>query len=265
VTFAERVASHPVVFITGCLVWVPVAVWIIALIHWAISGEVDALVMVIGIGAAVALGYFTTNPPDPRLGPLLFTVVLGTVVVFPFARSAMNRHALMALESEQAERAYEVLRLSPNNIGARMKLARVLFVRGLAGHAVLLGETTLKGLPKQAFLDDFREVEQWKRRASDPRLYRDAMCLNCRTMNRAGEIYCKKCHAPILLDLLKGSWTKGGLGRKLVSAWILGIVAFVGIPSSALLGSKYVAIALIGIQVGLGFAVAFVGLRERKV
>ncbi|MBX7135301.1 MAG: tetratricopeptide repeat protein [Fimbriimonadaceae bacterium] len=259
--FLDRVGSHPEVFILGCLVWVPVAIWAISLIGWAVQGDIDAITLVIGLGAVFCLGYFTTRPPDPRLAPVFFCVVAGSIVVFPFVRRAMNRHALTALDTEAAARAYEVLRQSPQNIGARMKLARVLFHKGLTGHAVALAETTLKGLPRTTFRDDFMEMERWRGQVKNA--VREFSCLNCGTMNSAGEVYCQRCRAPLMLDLIRGSWARTGVGRKFVAAWILGILVFVGIPSSAMLGSTGLAVALIAGQVVLGALVAWVGLKER--
>ena len=66
-----------------------------------------------------------------------------------------------------------------------------------------------------------------------------------------------------MLDLIKGSWARSGVGRKFVAAWILGILVFVGIPSSAMLKSTGLAVALIAGQVVLGAIVAWVGLKER--
>ncbi len=261
--FLDRVGAHPEVFILGCLVWVPVAIWTISLIGWAVQGEIDGLTLVIGLGAVICLGYFTTKPPDPRLSPIFFCVVAGSIVVFPFARRAMNRHALTALDTEAAARAYEVLRQSPHNIGARMKLARVLFHKGLVGHAVALGEATLKGLPRSTFRDDFIEVERWRGQLGPQSDIREFSCLNCGTMNRAGEVNCQVCGAPLMLDLIKGSWARSGVGRKFVAAWILGILVFVGIPSSSMLKPTGLAVALIAGQVVLGAIVAWVGLKER--
>lgn len=262
-TFLDRVRAHPDVFVLGCLVWVPVAIWVISFIHWAIQGDIDVITMIIGIGAAFALGYFTAQPPDPRLSVYLFSVSVGAIVAFPIVRSKVAKRALAAMEIEQAERAYDILRQSPDNIGARMKLARVLFVQGLIGHAVSLGETTLRGLPRGPFRDDIVEVERWRLQARDPRMFADFACLNCGTMNRVGEVYCRKCHARLMLDLLKGSWRQGGFGRKLIAAWILGILVFVGIPSCAMLRPPGLAIGLIAGQVVLGALAAWVGVRER--
>lgn len=263
-TLLERISTNPALFVIGCLVWVPIAICVIALIHWAVAGEIDVVLMILGIGACVALGYFTTNPPHPLMAPVLFFAVFATLVLFPFARRALHEREHLRLDAEQAEGAYAILRRSPMNLGARMKLARVLFVRGMAGHAIRVAEAALKGMPRQQFLDDHREVEKWAWQVRDPAHYRPLPCLHCRTMNPPGEIFCTHCGGPFLLDQLRGAWSAGGLGRKLIAAWILAVFAFVGIPSSALLASPLLAIGLIVAQVAAGAAVLVTALRDRK-
>lgn len=200
----------------GCLVWIPIAIWVVALVHWTVQGDLDIVVLVAGFFAAVALGYTTMNPPDPTWSPILFGLATGSIAVLPIARSAFARRAVEAMEVERAEHAYATLRLKPNDLGARMKLARVLFAKGFVGEAIKVAEPALSGMPRHLAADEIREFEAWRYQAKDPALFRGLPCLNCRTMNTPGEIYCSKCGAPFLLDAIRGPFSRGGLGRKVV-------------------------------------------------
>lgn len=247
----------------GCLVWVPIAIWMVSLVHWTIQGELDLVVLVAAFFALVALGYATMNPPDPTWAPVLFGLVLGSILIFPIVRSAFSRRALEALEVERAEQAYATLRLSPNDLGARMKLARVLFAKGFVGEAVKVAEPALEGLPRRLIADEIREFEAWRYQAKDPALFRGTACLNCRTMNAPGEIYCSKCGAAFLLDALRGPFSRGGLGRKLIAAWALAVLLFIGIPAAARLTGPGQAVTLVALQVVIGAFFGWYALRDR--
>jgi len=247
----------------GCLVWIPIAVWVIAMVHWTVQGELDIVVLIAGFFAAIGLGYATMNPPDPAWSPVLFGLVVASIALFPIARVAFARRALEAMEVERAEQAYAYLRVSQNDLGARMKLARVLFAKGFVGEAIKIAEPALQGLPRRLVADEIREFEAWRYQARDPALFRGTACLNCRTMNAPGEIYCSNCGAPFLLDALRGPFSRGGLGRKLVAAWVLAILLFIGIPAASRLTGPGQAPALIGLQVVVGALFSWFALREK--
>ncbi len=76
--------THTSASIIGCLAWIPLAVWIVAVVHWMIGGDIDPITGFAALFFAVALGYEAINPPVPELAPITDVAVLVTVIMFPF-------------------------------------------------------------------------------------------------------------------------------------------------------------------------------------
>ena len=93
----DRIAEHSTALI-GCLAWLPLAVWIMACVHWLIGGDIDVWTGFAGIVLALGLGYEAINPPVPQLAPLTVVAVFITVIMFPFVRTAMDKKALKAID-----------------------------------------------------------------------------------------------------------------------------------------------------------------------
>lgn len=234
-TFADRVAAHPETLIGGCITWAFLLLWILSLLHWMIQGDIDTGYGLIGIVIGIFLGIMAISPPpgNELVTPLIAGAVVLTVVLFVPMRSAFARHALVAIDMDAIERAYEQLEERPNNVGARFKIARLIYARGLHGHAIKLAEEALKGMPADFFQEEHKLVDMWKRQGVDSSTFRDVPCVECGYNNPPGELYCKRCGSKFLLDQAKGRWMGRSMVRKLIAGWVAVIGVFVGMPISA--------------------------------
>ena len=192
----DRLASDPLGAACGCFVWIPIAVWIISMVHWMISGEVETLFGLITIGVAIGLGMVAVNPPGPSLSPLIFCAVCATVLFFPLARLAMNRHALASIDIEQLEKYYAALLARPDNAGALIRLAELLYIRGFPSNAIALGEKALVALPANLFRAEHKMVNAWKFQVSGRNSFAATTCLNCGHSNNPIDLHCQNCAAP---------------------------------------------------------------------
>ncbi len=251
-SFAERAAANPGAFASGCLIWIPVSIWVISMIHWMVQGDIDAGFGFLGLCAGIALGALTVFSPNPALSPLLLAAAVSIVVLFPFVRSLVNRHALAQLDVEQVERSYEMLEQKPSNSAASLRLARVLYSRGIRGHAIRIAESAFQGMPSSFFQDEARMLQQWKLQTTEPNEFRDLPCARCGELNSAGTLFCTRCKAPFLLDYARGRWVEGSAAQKLIATWFLAVVLLVAIPFTASLLTPTVGVVLICIEVALG-------------
>lgn len=253
-TFIDRFSADPIGAFSACFVWIPLAVWIISLIGWMVTGDMEILYGVAGIGAGIGLGLATAFPPDKSLSPLILIAVIVTTVLFPFARAAMNRRALVAIDIEQMEKFGEALRLKPDNVGAMIKLAELLYKRGFPAQAIALAEKALVAMPPSLFRPEHNMVSAWKMVVTDPALFRPVPCLHCGEPTPPGELNCPHCGYPTVLEMAKGKWVPHGTGMQLIAVWIGALIVFVGLPATAKLSQTSLALglALMVLQVAFG-------------
>lgn len=229
----ERITEHPFVFFGGCVVWIPVAIWVVSLVHWMIQGDLDVLFGLPGVVAAVALGALTLNPPSPALSPVFFSVAVLGVVLFPSLRAALDRRALALIDNDSLASAHAALKEKPDNVGARLRIARIVARKGLPGHAAAIAHEALRGLPETHFTSELREAAIWQAQGGYPDASRPIACAQCGEANAPGDLYCRRCRAPFLLDWALGKWGGGQTARKLIAVWVASIFAMAGVPSAA--------------------------------
>lgn len=261
----DRIASNPQAFASGCLIWIPVAIWIVSLVHWMIMGDIDVGSGILGVCIAFALGFLGLNPPNPDLAPVFFLAALGTVILAPITRASMNRSQLTALEVEAIGRAYELLATKPDNMGAKFRLARSLYNKGIRAHAIAIGEDALKIAPERMFPEEFRLLKQWKEREVGHKdTHERIRCFECGIPNFPGTIFCSHCGAPYLLDYAQGRWMKSKTVKRVIVTWIFAMLCLVGIPTSALSLPKFLAIPLIVLLMALGIVLLVSAFRETE-
>jgi hypothetical protein len=245
-------------FVFGCLVWVPVCVWVCSLVSWMIAGEVEWYIGFIGICIAIAMGAVSLISRDERLAPYMFVAALSVVILGPKVRDATVKHQLAQADIDSLERAYEQLSGKPDNVGAKLRVAKVLYSRGAFEQAVATAESALKGLPATLFDAEHKMIRDWKARCRhgwDATVH----CIDCGTRNNPGEVFCVKCGSPILLYYAKGSWVGRNVARRLIGIWVACIASLVGVPiASSLLQQPYRMIVGILIIAASGWIVWFV-------
>lgn len=261
-TFSERVAAHPWAFAAGCLVWVPIAIWVISMIHWMVQGDIDAGFGFLGIAAGLTLGGMTVFVPNPDIAPYLLIAATSTIVAFPVVRRIANRHALAQLDVEQVERAYEMLDEKPNNLAANLRLARVLYDRGVCGHAIVIAEEALKGVPPTYFQDEARMLRQWKLDTTEPKHFRELPCFRCGALNPPGVIYCSKCASPFLLDYAKGRWLEPSTMHRVVAFWFAAVLLLIAIPLTVSNFDPAISMLLILVEVVVAGTILLLAFRR---
>ena len=229
----DQVFNHPMSLIAGCAIWVPIGIWVLALVQWAIQGDVDVLSALAGILVGLGLGGTALLAKEPYMAPLILIAVLVTMAAFPVVRSSLNKRALDQIDVDAIERAYEVLGQRPGNGPAIFKLARTIYNKGMAGHAVALAEVAIQQMPESIFPEENKILKTWRHYRASQGPATPLNCLDCGTPNEPGLTHCRRCGAPFLLRHARGAWVGKSLARKFVAAWVMIMVALVGIPFAA--------------------------------
>jgi ribosomal protein L40E len=177
--------------------------------------------------------------------------VVFTIALFVPIRNALANHELVAIDMEAIDRAYKQLEDRPNNVGAKFKIAKLVYKRGLHGHAIAVADDALKGMPEDTFGEEHKLVGQWKRQEHDEGSFEPVPCKECGAYNPPGEVFCRRCNAPFLLDHVKGRWFGRDTARKLTAVWIALMGLFVGLPVAAALP----VVAAVILMIGLGILV----------
>lgn len=252
--------SFPVM-IVGCVAWIPLGVWIVSLINWMIAGEVDFLSGVLGIWIAIGLGYLAFNPPpdSPIVSLLTFGAILATIAMYPLVRNALARREHRSLDIEGLEKAYQALRENPVNPLAKFRIAKQAYGLGMPGHALAIAESVLPAMPERHFTEEHRLVKHWKAVVTNPDYFHPIVCVECTQSNPPGEVLCRRCAAPFLIQRARGRFISSGLGRRLIAAWMAMVAVIAGIPAAATLppsmavGIIVALLALVGLSGWLAF------------
>lgn len=236
----------------ACTVWIPLAGWMVVLIGWMIAGDIETPTGLAGIVLGGLLGLLTVNPPIPGTGPLFFCMILATMLIYPVLRLAIQKREMVSIDIEQIESAYEALSQKPDNVGAKIKLSKGLFDRGMPGPAIAIMEGALLGMPRNLVSDELRTLSSWKLQASDPNHFRPLTCLSCSAVNQPSDIFCKRCRGAYLLERAKGAWMGSTLIKKVIGVWIVVVLLVGAIPATAAGLPMAAAVPLIVVEVAFG-------------
>ena len=239
--------------ICAALAGIPLTVWIVSMVQWTISGEVDGMTGFLGIASAAIIAGAIFKPPIPILSPVLCVVSYLTVMAYPTMKGLFNKAQLLQIELDILQNAYTGLHEKPDNVGLRLKVARLIYARGLVGPAIVLAENTLKSLPLGPFDAEQKMLNDWKQAAGNVTSFRSLPCLECGYANGAGEISCKKCGAPFLLHYAQGRWIGPDLGKRVIAGWSAMLLALIGTPFAySYLDGPRLVVAFCGITVASG-------------
>jgi hypothetical protein len=229
VTFLQEALAHPVAFVSGCAIWLPLTVWLVCMVQWWVAGEVEAVFAVTAIGLGLGVGVMAIKPPVPWLSPVLLLIAVLTVALFVPLRKAVQEHQLTGIDAESLSRYIESLARQPDNLAARIHAGDLLFRAGHKGHAVALCRDAVAGLNPAVFRAEIQALRFWEANTR-PDEIRAAPCLRCGVANEPGTLACVNCSAPVILDLVRGTTFQGDLAKRLVSIWIVGALVLGGIP-----------------------------------
>jgi hypothetical protein len=257
----DQVFNHPGSLIAGCAIWVPIGLWVLGLLQWAIQGDIDVISAIVGILIGLGLGFTALLSHEPYMAPLILTGVVITMLAFPVVRNSLNKRALDQLDSEAIERAYEVLNAKPGNAPAKFKLAKTIYSKGLPAHALAIAEDAISQMPEAIFPEEHRILKSWRHYRLGPDQSKPLNCLECGHPNPPGPTHCVRCGSWYLLHHARGAWVGKSLAKKFVAAWACLMLALVGIPLAA--GSLPPGAAIPVILGLMAFAVAILILTFR--
>lgn len=246
----EQMRQNPMSAMFGCVMMIPVAIWVISILHWMISGDLDVLAGILGIGLSIFLLILGIRPPVDWLSPLIFCGMIVLAIVLPFIRKSMNDRALRLIEIETLERHLSAVVERPDRMMSRIEAAARLVQFGLVGHAVGIASPVLQ-LPIRNMDQEKKLVQRWisMRNTQNGRI---VPCLKCGANGNEEAILCPQCGAPYLAIYLRGGVHAGTLARKLILGWTLGVGMLLAIPAVAVTAPPAGALILIPMMIGIG-------------
>lgn len=249
----DTLFNNPMQIFEGLAIWIPLAIWVVYLIGWMITAEIDVIPGIMGIAIACIVGFVASKPPLPLMTPILLVGSIATLVLFPFVRAALVTREMHAIDIEAIDRAYTQLEEMPVNAAIRFKIAKLSYQKGVHGHAIAVAESALAQLPERLFLEEHKMVRGWKRSSHAPEAFRPLPCVECGAMNPPGEVYCQRCGARFLLDLARGSWVGRATARRLILSWMALMLGLVGIPAASVLPPTVAIVTIAGVLVVVVF------------
>lgn len=246
------IKTEPLMGLLACVVWIPIAVWVVSMVHWMVTGEVDGITGFLSILAMVTLGFFANNS-NPDLVPFYFAGITLAVVLFPYVRGLMSRRACAQVDLEVIDSCSREILMRSDNIPARLRMADVLVNRGRLEDAVAIAEEALASAPKDFYPVEEQRLSTWKRAlAARGQTASITACLQCGMREPPGTIICSRCGALVLVDSLRGTWgVHSQQLKRAIGALVLGMFLLVGIPATLRLPPA-LAIGLIVTQLAIG-------------
>ncbi|HRJ27169.1 MAG TPA: hypothetical protein PLO61_06635 [Fimbriimonadaceae bacterium] len=252
-----RLNIPPEIFWSTILTWILVVVWIVALVGWMVMGEVDVLSGLGGSCLAVALGFFSMNPPQIWVSGAIAMAMTVITLSVPAASRALNQFQLDQIEIEQAEKAYHSMLKAPQSVGMGLKLSQFLYQRGLVHHAAELLRSLLQGANPKVFADEFRQLRLYEGTAENSKAPLELRCLKCQHANPTSAMKCQNCGAAYLGPYIRRGWGMRWDLRKAIAVVLLLIMLGVTIPLSATSLPPGVGLGAVLVQIGLGGFIAF--------
>jgi hypothetical protein len=259
----ERLFEHPSAFFAGCFVWIFLAIWIYSLIVWSIQGDVEFPIAVVGCAVAIALGYLTMNPVRQEFAPWIALATAAPVVSYPFVSSGMRKRALIQIDVEDVERAYDALGHQPQNPALKFRLAKALYNRGMVHAALSIAEPALKELPRRHYMDEWRMVIGWRSHA-DKRVPSSYGCMQCGYQNRPGVVFCQNCGGRLFLPHAEGKWIGKTTMQKVLVVWFGLMLLVFGIPAATMALQPAAAMIVIALMLGLAAFGGFTVFRHAE-
>jgi hypothetical protein len=158
----------------------------------------------------------------------------------------LDKAEMHGIEIEQMEKAYEGLRLKPDNTSALFQFAKGLYLAGFRAHAISVASSALGSLSteidqvgnksvRDAFRAEENMLRNWRQEAAAaPSVKQSLRCPSCGTVNEPGPILCSRCGEPYLLYIARKGDTRVGIVNKLLIAWAATAVFFIGFVVIAL-------------------------------
>lgn len=231
--------SPVLLFFAGCLVWIPLAVWTVQVVHWMVMGEFDFLMGLLSLFAALLLGVITVHPPYPAMGPITFLFVVALVCIYPSLRSMADHHALRAIDGEQLDKLRHNVLVNPANFAAKFRMAEILHDRGLIAQAIAIAEDAVAAVPPSAIVREKSLIKSWTTRSKNAHISRPLECHNCGTSVPLNAINCPSCGEFYLRSYVTGFARADG-SHRLVTTWaVLTIITML-----VALSSKYLSPAV---------------------
>jgi membrane protein implicated in regulation of membrane protease activity len=249
-------------FLMGCLIWIPVGIWVVCLINWMIMGDVDPVTGILGVTLGLCLGSLALLNENRMLTPFIFAAVISIMILFPVVRGSYNRSELAKIDIETIERAYETLDEKPGHFSALFRMCGGLHARGLSANAEAIGRKAIEGLRKELVREEIRLINIWASAARRQTLPARTLCPRCGRVNQLEAIYCEGCSGPYLLWAAKNRWIHAGLVKKVVSIWTAGVALLVGIPWFLTAMETPISILGVFLMVAVAAVMLWLGLRK---
>ncbi|MCH8275290.1 MAG: hypothetical protein IH851_10920 [Armatimonadetes bacterium] len=143
------------VTLATALAVVPVVIFFV---HCMIDGELGVVAGLCAIGVALLLLAVSILAPHPIIPAIVLITIIASIVMFPFARSELDKREHKVLDTAQLEKAHREFAQRPDNVYSRFAIAKHLYDHGLAGHAIAIAEEAGSSLSRE--VDPVRNASQ---------------------------------------------------------------------------------------------------------
>jgi hypothetical protein len=206
---------------------VVLGVAVLLIIYKMVDGDLPpgagicAMIMVM-VAMALAI-----RPPHPVVPGVVLVLSLTLMAFFPYAEQKLEEFELRRVDANRMAKSYEAARVRPDNFAAKFELAKILHAHGFVSQAIYLTGTTLAGLDthkdeiqNRSLKDVFHREEVFlKRWQTEPQKTNAVKCLSCGTLNKTTDLFCTKCGAAYLLEIVQNQEVKPRVWAKMVLAW----------------------------------------------
>lgn len=219
--------------LTGVASGVVLGIAALLIMYKTVDGDIPAGPGIASIGFLLLLVIISVRPPHPYLPGIVLVVAITLMVGFPYAAEELTKHEMRIIDTGQLDRAFQTFAARPDNVVARLQIAKGLHMMGYRNHAVAVAQDTLRGISSdldpvlnRSQRDLYREEDnlltKWIREAqAKPSQDGPLECVGCKFINPMGTLACQKCGRLYLLDHARKVNLRQRIYGKLLLTWTL--------------------------------------------
>lgn len=216
-------------------------------IYKMIDGEFRLIPGICAMTTLLILIAVSVKPPHPAVPGIALVSVITLIGFFPYAASVLERAELSGINADRLAKAYAVVAARPDNFSARLEVAKMLYALGMREHAITVASNTLAAVPQQLdpvqnrtvmdlFYTEAQLLRRWQAEQAQETRRREPVlsCPACQTANEVGDLLCRGCGRPYLLDSVMLSDLRGRMVNRLLIGWAAVALYFVAAVAIAL-------------------------------
>lgn len=233
-TLAEDIAQNTEGFLVGFFIAIPLAIWSVVMLWEVIADKIDWTSGILGIVLGLSLGVINLVANKPWVSMSCFITAFLLSPLYFLTRYVVEQLSMKRFDNERLLNAHDTLKLRPDNMMAKFKIAEILWDSGYRGHAYGYAANLLPNMPHTHYANEHHTVKKWYGQIGNEDLA-PMKCKACGHMNPPGDIYCERCKTEYLLLAFRKNVKTSDYNRKAFTFMAVFVLLCIALPLSLMM------------------------------